>query len=134
MTCWATSTLRLELRTRSLDHRLDDPQGATEPFYRELPVETVRLPCPRDLDPLLLRRVRHELRRLRPDVVHTHLVHGDLYGTLAAGDIPLVTAPLASRADPAQHDCAALCDLLAGLVSGEATGAATDKASGEATA
>jgi len=53
-------------------------------------------------------------------------------GTLASGDIPLVTAPLASRADPAQHDCGALCDLLAGLVSGEAREAATGKAPGEA--
>jgi hypothetical protein len=53
---------------------LDDPDWPVEPFYRELAVESVRLECPRDLDPRLVRRVRRELGRLRPDVVHTHLV------------------------------------------------------------
>jgi glycosyltransferase involved in cell wall biosynthesis len=70
---------------------LDDPGWAVEPFYRELGVESVRLPCPRDIDPLLLRRVRGELARLRPDVVHTHLVHGDVYGGLGAGGVPVVS-------------------------------------------
>jgi glycosyltransferase involved in cell wall biosynthesis len=70
---------------------LDNPAGEPEPFYRELGVERVRLPCPRDLDPGLAWRVRHELRRLRPDVVHTHLVHADVYGALAAGGVPLVS-------------------------------------------
>ncbi len=71
---------------------LDDPAGELEPFYRELGVEAVRLPCPRDVDPGLLRRVRRELARLRPDVVHTHLVHGDVYGTLGAGKVPVVSS------------------------------------------
>ncbi|MGE5273399.1 MAG: glycosyltransferase family 4 protein [Verrucomicrobiota bacterium] len=70
---------------------LDDPDGEPEPFYRELGVETARLPCPRDVDPELLRRVRRELARLRADVVHTHLVHGDVYGALGAGGIPVVS-------------------------------------------
>jgi glycosyltransferase involved in cell wall biosynthesis len=70
---------------------LDDPAGVLDPFYGELDVESVRLPCPRDLDPGLARRVRRELRRLRPDVVHTHLVHGDAYGTLGAGDAVVVS-------------------------------------------
>jgi len=70
---------------------LDDPEGELEPFYRALGVEAVRLPCPRDIDPGLLRRVRRELTRLRPDVVHTHLVHGDVYGAFGAGRIPLVS-------------------------------------------
>ena len=70
---------------------LDDPAGEPEPFYRELGVEAVRLPCPRDLDPGLARRVRAELRRLRPDVVHTHLVHADVYGALGSGGVPLVS-------------------------------------------
>jgi glycosyltransferase involved in cell wall biosynthesis len=70
---------------------LDDPAGKLEPFYRELGAEAVRLPCPRDVDPGLLRRVCQELARLRPDVVHTHLVHGDVYGTLGAGKVPVVS-------------------------------------------
>jgi glycosyltransferase involved in cell wall biosynthesis len=63
---------------------LDDPGWPVEPFYGELDVESVRLQCPRDLDPRLARRVRRELRGLRPDVVHTHLVHADVYGALGA--------------------------------------------------
>jgi glycosyltransferase involved in cell wall biosynthesis len=70
---------------------LDDPAGVLGPFYEGLGVESVRLACPRDIDPRLLRRVRRELVRLRPDVVHTHLVHGDVYGALAAGGVPVVS-------------------------------------------
>jgi glycosyltransferase involved in cell wall biosynthesis len=70
---------------------LDDPGWPVEPFYRELGVDAVRLSCPRDLDPGLLRRVRRELARLLPDVVHTHLVHGDVYGGLGAGKAPVVS-------------------------------------------
>jgi glycosyltransferase involved in cell wall biosynthesis len=35
--------------------------------------------------------VRREVRRLRPDVVHTHLVHADVYGAICAGRAPLVS-------------------------------------------
>jgi glycosyltransferase involved in cell wall biosynthesis len=70
---------------------LDDPEYDAEPFYRELGAEAVRLPCPRDIDPGLVRRVRHELATLRPDVVHTHLVHGDVYGAIGAGAAPVVS-------------------------------------------
>jgi len=47
-------------------------------------VEVVRFPIHADLDPLLLWRLVRFLRARRPDIVHTHLIHGDLYGTLAA--------------------------------------------------
>jgi glycosyltransferase involved in cell wall biosynthesis len=70
---------------------LDDPGGVLEPFYRELGVEAVRLPCPRDVDPALVRRVRREVARLQPDIVHTHLVHGDVYGALGARGVPVVS-------------------------------------------
>ncbi len=70
---------------------LDDPAGAPEPFYGELGVEAVRLRCPRDVDPGLARRVRRLLRSLSPEVVHTHLVHGDVYGALGAGRAALVS-------------------------------------------
>jgi glycosyltransferase involved in cell wall biosynthesis len=64
---------------------LDDPAGAFDPFYRELTVPYERLAAPRDLDPALAFRLARTLRSLRPDLVHTHLVHADVYGALAPG-------------------------------------------------
>ncbi|HEX5246737.1 MAG TPA: glycosyltransferase family 4 protein [Gaiellaceae bacterium] len=60
---------------------LDDPAWDPADFYDALTVPAVRIPAPRDLDPLLLARL---VRGLHADVVHTHLVHADLYGGLAA--------------------------------------------------
>jgi glycosyltransferase involved in cell wall biosynthesis len=60
---------------------LDDPAWDPADFYDALTVPAVRIPAPRDLDPVLLARV---VRELHADVVHTHLVHADLYGGLAA--------------------------------------------------
>jgi glycosyltransferase involved in cell wall biosynthesis len=70
---------------------LDDPARDPQPFYDALDLEAVRIPAPRDLDPALAVRLRRELRRLKPEVVHTHLVHADLYGALAAGPAALVS-------------------------------------------
>jgi glycosyltransferase involved in cell wall biosynthesis len=64
---------------------LDDPAGAPEPFYRELSVPFERLEAPRDLDPALAYRLARTLLSARPDIVHTHLVHADVYGVLAPG-------------------------------------------------
>jgi glycosyltransferase involved in cell wall biosynthesis len=66
---------------------LDDPASSAEPFYGvldEARVPYVRLRSRRDLDPPLALSLRRALRRLRPDIVHTHLVHADVYGALAA--------------------------------------------------
>lgn len=66
---------------------LDDPAWAPQPFYDaldEADVPYARLRSRRDIDPPLLFALSRTLRRLRPDVVHTHLVHADLYGALAA--------------------------------------------------
>ena len=68
---------------------LDDPAWDPEPFYAQLSVESVRLQMPHDLDPRLLRRLRSALRSA--ELVHTHLVHADVYGALAAGDAALVS-------------------------------------------
>ena len=64
---------------------LDDPAGAPDPFYAELSVPYERLRAPRDLDPALAVSLARTLRRSRPQVVHTHLVHADVYGALAPG-------------------------------------------------
>jgi glycosyltransferase involved in cell wall biosynthesis len=70
---------------------LDDPAWDVKPFYADLGVPAVRLPAPRDLDPVLFARLRQALRSLAPDVVHTHLVHADVYGALTAGGATLVS-------------------------------------------
>jgi glycosyltransferase involved in cell wall biosynthesis len=80
-------TLLPSLAERGVDVRflgLDDPSRAPEPFYEQLSVPFERVPAPRDVDPLLAIRVARALRRVDPDVVHTHLVHADVYGALSA--------------------------------------------------
>jgi glycosyltransferase involved in cell wall biosynthesis len=69
---------------------LDDPAWNPVDFYGALRVPALRIPAPRDVDPLLLARL---VRRLQADVVHTHLVHADVYGGLAAAlrGTPLVS-------------------------------------------
>lgn len=47
-------------------------------------VPTERVVIRRDADMGLVWRLRAVLRRLRPRIVHTHLIHADLYGPLAA--------------------------------------------------
>jgi glycosyltransferase involved in cell wall biosynthesis len=61
---------------------LDDPAREPEPFYDALTVPYERLSAPRDVDPALAWRVRRATRGA--DIVHTHLVHADVYGALGA--------------------------------------------------
>jgi glycosyltransferase involved in cell wall biosynthesis len=51
---------------------------------RALGVDTIPTPSGADIDPRTISRVVRIVRQHRPDLVHTHLVHGDLYGQLAA--------------------------------------------------
>jgi len=77
-------TLLPALSERGLDPvfvGLDDPAWDPSDFYGALTVPALRLRSPRDVDPVLLARL---VRSLRADVVHTHLVHADLYGGVAA--------------------------------------------------
>jgi glycosyltransferase involved in cell wall biosynthesis len=60
---------------------LDDPDWDASDFYGALEVPAMRVRSPHDVDPLLLGRLT---TRLRADVVHTHLVHADVYGGIAA--------------------------------------------------
>jgi glycosyltransferase involved in cell wall biosynthesis len=78
-------TLLPALMERGIDVRflgLDDPSRAPDPFYEALTVPYERLPAPRDVDPALPFRVRRAVRWA--DLVHTHLVHADVYGALGA--------------------------------------------------
>jgi len=78
-------TLLPALAERGVDVRflgLDDPSGAPDPFYEALTVPYERLAAPRDVDPALALRVRRAVRSA--DLVHTHLVHADVYGALGA--------------------------------------------------
>jgi glycosyltransferase involved in cell wall biosynthesis len=78
-------TLLPALAERGVDVRflgLDDPSRAPDPFYEQLSVPFQRIPAPRDLDPALALRVARAARRA--DLVHTHLVHADVYGALGA--------------------------------------------------
>jgi glycosyltransferase involved in cell wall biosynthesis len=79
-------TLLPALRERGVDVSfvgLDDPAGVLEPFYAQLSVPFERVSAPRDLDPVLAWRLARTLRSLQPDLVHTHLVHADVYGAVA---------------------------------------------------
>jgi len=82
---------------------LDDTRAAPEPFYvalaeREVPFE--HLPCPRDLDPRLAGRVIRATRAIRPDIVHTHLIHADMYGAVAAARARAVLISTKHNDDP----------------------------------
>jgi glycosyltransferase involved in cell wall biosynthesis len=78
-------TLLPALAARGVDVRflgLDDPSRAPDPFYAALTVPYERVPAPRDVDPALALRVRRATRSA--ELVHTHLVHADVYGALGA--------------------------------------------------
>jgi glycosyltransferase involved in cell wall biosynthesis len=78
-------TLLPALAERGVDVRflgLDDTSRAPDPFYEALSVPFERLPAPRDLDSRLALHVRQATRGV--DLVHTHLVHADVYGAIGA--------------------------------------------------
>ncbi|MFO7573148.1 MAG: glycosyltransferase family 4 protein [Gaiellaceae bacterium] len=94
------------LRARGIEASflgLDDTRAAPEPFYAALGERGVPfdwLPSPGDLQPLLARRMRAIVRRLEPDVVHTHLVHADVYGALAVARTSAVLISTKHNDDP----------------------------------
>jgi glycosyltransferase involved in cell wall biosynthesis len=80
-------TLLPALEARGAEVRflgLDDRSRAPDPFYERLTVPYARIDAPRDVDPLLAVRVGRAVRGAAADIVHTHLVHADLYGALPA--------------------------------------------------
>jgi glycosyltransferase involved in cell wall biosynthesis len=87
------------LRAADVDARflgLDVPGSDAPRLYRELdalgvPYRQVR--CGPDVSPRLARDTVRAVSEERPDLVHTHLVHADVYGALAARrhGLPLVS-------------------------------------------
>ena len=74
------------------DRPMDDMARAAE--KRDIPL--TRLTIHRDYDLSLLRRLRRALRQIKPDIVHTHLIHADLFG-YAAAKLARVSAVVSSR-------------------------------------
>lgn len=78
------------LRERGVDARFLglDVEGSDAPrFYEalgELGVPYRRVRCGLDVSPRMARDVIRAVRAERPDLVHTHLVHADIYGAIAA--------------------------------------------------
>lgn len=77
------------LRERGVDARflsLDAGRDADK-FHRALDERKIpwrRVPCRLDVSPLLAGRVTRALRGEQPDLIHTHMVHADAYGSFAA--------------------------------------------------
>jgi glycosyltransferase involved in cell wall biosynthesis len=91
-----------DLRDRGWDVRFlmlhEDEPGAWE-FARELrarevPLDDIRLRA--DVDPIAFGEVTAYLGRLRPRILHTHLVHADVYGQLA-GSVTRVPLRLSTK-------------------------------------
>jgi glycosyltransferase involved in cell wall biosynthesis len=61
--------------------------GAYKPFaeaLRRRGVHVKSLPAGPDINPLLIAKLVWQMRAFRPDLVHTHLIHADVHGQLAA--------------------------------------------------
>ena len=93
-------TLLPALRAAGVDARFLglDVAGTDAPrLYAELGesgVPSVHVRCTVDVNPRMARDVVRAVRAVRPDLLHSHLVHGDVYGTLAsvATGVPLVSS------------------------------------------
>jgi glycosyltransferase involved in cell wall biosynthesis len=83
-------TLLPALRERGVDARFVglDVEGSDAPrFYAELDalgVPSAHVRCGGDLSPRMALDVARAVRAQAPDLVHTHLVHADIYGAVAA--------------------------------------------------
>lgn len=78
------------LRARGVDARLivlTEPRLPMDDYLKQLEAAEIpaeRLIIPRHLSPAVFNQLRKKLRELRPDIVHTHLLHADLHGIPAA--------------------------------------------------
>lgn len=77
------------LRERGVDARFLslDAGGDADRFHRALDERSIpwrRVRCGLDMSPALAARVARAVRAERPDLLHTHMVHADVYGSVAA--------------------------------------------------
>ena len=78
------------LRRRDIDAHLlilvenDNPVDDMVSEAHDRGILIRRLTIHRDYDLSLLFKIRRALREIKPDIVHTHLIHADLYGLFAA--------------------------------------------------
>jgi glycosyltransferase involved in cell wall biosynthesis len=72
----------IDARFLSLDAGVDADRFHDALLERDVPLE--RVPCGRDVSPGLARAVLRATRGTAPDLVHTHMVHADVYSSLAA--------------------------------------------------
>jgi glycosyltransferase involved in cell wall biosynthesis len=78
---------------------LHPPNNPVDPFVEALTaggVAVERQIIRRHLDPSLFGALRRRLRELQPDILHTHLIHADLYG-IPAGRAAGVKRIISSR-------------------------------------
>lgn len=58
------------------------------------------LPAGPDINPRLVGTIRREIERFAPDILHTHLIHADLYGQLAAASKNLASVSSIHSSNP----------------------------------
>jgi hypothetical protein len=93
-----------QLKERGWDVRflmLHEHEPGAWDFARELKARGIPLdaiPLAADVDPIAFVRIAGYLARMRPRILHTHLVHADVYGQLtgALTGVPIRVSP-ASR-------------------------------------
>jgi glycosyltransferase involved in cell wall biosynthesis len=78
-----------ELATRGFDIKVvvlgdDGPSRGFRDALAAAGIASQRVPIRAPWDPLTMRTLTVRLRDLRPDVVHTHLIHADVHGQAAA--------------------------------------------------
>jgi glycosyltransferase involved in cell wall biosynthesis len=78
------------LRARQINAQLillvepGNPMDAYVALLEQNAIPVYRLTIRANMDPTLIARLYHLLRLMRPHIVHTHLLHADLHGGLAA--------------------------------------------------
>jgi glycosyltransferase involved in cell wall biosynthesis len=83
-------TLLPALRAQGIDARVLGLEGENSDAPRffdaldDVGVPFARVKCTVDVSPRLAVAVVRAVRKAKPDLLHTHLVHGDVYGSIAA--------------------------------------------------